>query len=79
MLEKESQCIEGLLLGRVRALLITHHRLEEIRRIADRVTVINQGQSCFDGTVDAFRAQADDDNLRRAFMNVLHGPMPEGD
>ncbi|KGJ98728.1 ABC transporter ATP-binding protein [Thalassotalea sp. ND16A] len=55
------------------AVIFSTHHLDEIALLADRVSVINQGKSCFDGTVSDFKQQASDEDLRRAFMNVLHG------
>ncbi|QBY05831.1 ATP-binding cassette domain-containing protein [Thalassotalea sp. HSM 43] len=53
------------------AVIFSTHHLDEIALLADRVSVIFQGNSCFDGTVDDFQQHADDLDLRKAFMNVL--------
>ncbi|OUS30791.1 ABC transporter [Thalassotalea sp. 42_200_T64] len=62
-----------LMRGQGTAVIFSTHHLDEIALLADRVSVINQGRTCFDSTVADFKQQAPDGDLRRAFMNVLHG------
>lgn len=50
----------------------THH-LDEVGLLADKIAVINQGESCFDGTIEQFQAIAGENDLRKAFMSVLSG------
>lgn len=47
----------------------THH-LDEVNELCDRVTVINQGSSCFDGTIEQFR-QLSSDGFHQSFMQTL--------
>ena len=53
------------------AVIFSTHHLDEVALLADRVSVIYQGKSCFDGTVSEFQNQSREFDLRRAFMNVL--------
>ncbi|WP_371189245.1 ABC transporter ATP-binding protein [Thalassotalea maritima] len=57
------------------AVIFSTHHLDEVELLADRVSVIAQGKTCFDGSVDEFRAHASPSHhdLRSAFMNVLQG------
>ena len=48
----------------------THH-LDEVALLCDRVAVINQGISCFDGTLDEFKQTGKSEELNQAFMNIL--------
>ncbi|MEO2265848.1 ABC transporter ATP-binding protein [Pseudoalteromonas pernae] len=50
----------------------THH-LDEVALLCDRVCVIDQGISCFDGTLDAFKEQGQSQELNQAFLNILEG------
>lgn len=59
------------------AVIFSTHHLDEIALLADRVSVINQGTTCFHGSVAEFQAQSEDKNLRRAFMNILQGVSPD--
>lgn len=49
----------------------THH-LDEVTALCDRVTVINQGVSCFDGSLDEFVGLSDQ-GLHQSFMRSLAG------
>lgn len=55
------------------AVIFSTHHLDEIALLADRVSVINQGTSCFDGTVVDFQKHSRELDLRKAFMNILKG------
>ncbi|MBB1332521.1 MULTISPECIES: ATP-binding cassette domain-containing protein [Pseudoalteromonas] len=48
----------------------THH-LDEVALLCDRVAVINEGISCFDGSLDEFKKVGKSDELNQAFMNIL--------
>lgn len=48
----------------------THH-LDEVSSLCDRVVVINQGISAFNGSLAAFRQLSADGDLRQAFMSVI--------
>lgn len=48
----------------------THH-LDEVAALCDRVVVINQGISAFDGSLNEFSGLATGQDLRQAFMAVL--------
>ncbi|WP_416305154.1 ATP-binding cassette domain-containing protein [Neptunicella sp. SCSIO 80796] len=47
----------------------THH-LDEVNELCDRVTVIDKGLSCFDGSIEQFR-QLSSGGLHQAFMQAL--------
>lgn len=48
----------------------THH-LDEVALLADRIAVINQGESCYSGTLEDFKSSTGENDLRRAFRYVL--------
>lgn len=55
------------------AVIFSTHHLDEVALLADRVSVIYQGRSCFDGSIGEFQQQSRELDLRRAFMNILKG------
>ncbi len=55
------------------AVIFSTHHLDEVALLADRVSIIYQGTSCFDGGIAEFQQQSRELDLRRAFMNVLQG------
>lgn len=55
------------------AVIFSTHHLDEVALLADRVSVIYQGNSCFDGSIGEFQQQSRELDLRRAFMNILQG------
>ena len=50
----------------------THH-LDEIALLCDRVSVINEGVTCFDGSLAQFKEQGQSQELNEAFLNLLTG------
>ncbi|MFC6440597.1 ABC transporter ATP-binding protein [Bowmanella sp. JS7-9] len=54
----------------------THH-LDEVQELCDRVTVIDQGETRFDDTVEAFSALADG-KLHQSFLSVLNQSQVKG-
>ena len=48
----------------------THH-LDEIDLLCERVSVINEGISCFNGTLSQFRETGNSQILNEAFLNIL--------
>ncbi|MBQ4846056.1 ATP-binding cassette domain-containing protein [Pseudoalteromonas sp. MMG005] len=50
----------------------THH-LDEVALLCDKIAVIDQGVSCFDGTVTEFMKQGGSTELNQAFLNLLSG------
>lgn len=48
----------------------THH-LDEIDLLCERVSVINEGISCFNGTLAQFRETGNSQILNEAFLNIL--------
>ncbi|WP_440055946.1 ABC transporter ATP-binding protein [Pseudoalteromonas sp. T1lg65] len=50
----------------------THH-LDEVALLCDRVSVIDKGYTCFDGTVEGFKQQGQSEELNQAFLNLLTG------
>ncbi|MCF2857129.1 ATP-binding cassette domain-containing protein [Pseudoalteromonas sp. SMS1] len=49
----------------------THH-LDEIALLCDRICLIDQGVSCFDGTIEQFKAVGDSNELNDAFLNIVN-------
>lgn len=62
--------IRGLKATGTPVIFSTHH-LDEVSSLCDRVVVINQGVSAFDGSLDAFSQLSSDGDLRKAFMSVI--------
>ena len=62
--------IKGLKAQGTPVIFSTHH-LDEVAFLCDRVAVINEGISCFDGTVEAFKQAGNSEELNQAFMNIL--------
>ncbi|MEL0656896.1 ATP-binding cassette domain-containing protein [Pseudoalteromonas issachenkonii] len=62
--------IKGLKEQGTPVIFSTHH-LDEVALLCDRVAVINEGISCFDGTVVEFKQAGNSDELNQAFMNIL--------
>jgi sodium transport system ATP-binding protein len=52
--------------------LFSTHHLDEVAALCDRVVVINQGSSVFSGSIGDFKALANGDDLRSAFMAVIN-------
>ena len=48
----------------------THH-LDEVELLCERVSVIDKGLTCFDGTIGEFKQQGQSDVLNQAFLNIL--------
>ncbi|NNG43708.1 ATP-binding cassette domain-containing protein [Pseudoalteromonas sp. NEC-BIFX-2020_002] len=62
--------IKGLKAQGTPVIFSTHH-LDEVALLCDRVAVINEGISCFDGTVEEFKKAGNSEELNQAFMNIL--------
>ena len=62
--------IRGLKAQSIPVIFSTHH-LDEVDELCDRVTVIDQGNTKFDGDIEQFRALADG-SLHQAFLNSIH-------
>lgn len=62
--------IQGLKKQGTPVIFSTHH-LNEVALLCDRVSVINQGITCFDGTLGEFKQQGQSDELNAAFMHIL--------
>jgi sodium transport system ATP-binding protein len=62
--------IRGLKAQGIPVIFSTHH-LDEVDELCDRVTVIDEGNTKFDGDIEQFRALADG-SLHQAFLNSIH-------
>jgi len=62
--------IKGLKEQGTPVIFSTHH-LDEVALLCDRVAVINEGISCFDGSVADFKQVGKSEELNQAFMNIL--------
>ncbi|CAM3691115.1 MULTISPECIES: ABC transporter ATP-binding protein [Pseudoalteromonas] len=62
--------IKGLKAQGTPVIFSTHH-LDEVALLCDRVAVINEGKSCFDGSLEEFKKVGKSDELNQAFMNIL--------
>lgn len=63
--------IRGLKAEGTPVIFSTHH-LDEVRSLCDRVVVIHQGLSAFDGTLVEFSQLSPQGDLRQAFMTVIN-------
>jgi sodium transport system ATP-binding protein len=64
------QFIKGLKAQGTPVIFSTHH-LDEVELLCDRVAIINQGKTCFDGSVVEFKSAGQSEILNQAFMNIL--------
>jgi sodium transport system ATP-binding protein len=48
----------------------THH-LDEVELLCERVSVIDTGVTCFDGTIEQFKERGESDVLNQAFLTIL--------
>jgi sodium transport system ATP-binding protein len=62
--------IQDLKLQGTPVIFSTHH-LDEIDLLCERVSVINEGISCFNGTLAQFRETGNSRILNEAFLNIL--------
>ena len=51
--------------------LFSSHVMEEVDKLCDAITVIHDGQVCFDGALTQFKSTAEHDNLEHAFIQVV--------
>ncbi len=54
-----------------RPVIFSTHHLDEISLLADKVAIINNGETCFDGDLESLKQQTSCDDLRRAFMTII--------
>ncbi|MCF2948179.1 ATP-binding cassette domain-containing protein [Paraglaciecola aquimarina] len=62
--------IQGLKQKGTPVIFSTHH-LDEVQELCEKVVVIDQGISKFDGDIAAFKAMADN-SLNRSFMSIIN-------
>lgn len=63
-----------------RPVIFSTHHLDEVELLADRVAIIDQGTSTFDGTIEELKNETGCSELRRAFMaKVSHEDMTPSD
>jgi ABC-2 type transport system ATP-binding protein len=56
-------------IGREKTILLSTHILQEVEAVADRVIVVSEGRTVFDGTPEAFRAEGGED-MDQAFHKL---------
>lgn len=54
-----------------RPVIFSTHHMDEVSYLADKVAIIDQGKTCFEGTIADLQAQASAQDLREAFMFML--------
>lgn len=54
-----------------RPVIFSTHHMDEVSALADRIAIIEQGTTCFEGTIDTLQAQSGQTDLRAAFMATL--------
>lgn len=62
--------ISGLKASGTPVIFSTHH-LDEVSLLCDKVTIIDQGQSCFSGQLTALMQQTGAANLNQAFLRAI--------
>lgn len=55
-----------------RPVIFSTHHLDEVALLADKVAIINNGKTCFDGSIDQLKQVTQCQDLRRAFMASLN-------
>ena len=55
-----------------RPVIFSTHHMDEIAALADKVAIIDQGKTSFDGTLTDFQATVESNDLREAFMNIVN-------
>jgi sodium transport system ATP-binding protein len=55
-----------------RPVIFSTHHLDEVAMLADKVVIIAEGKSCFDGSIDQLKQLTQCEDLRRAFMARLN-------
>ena len=51
--------------------LFSSHVMEEVEKITDRLTIINNGQVCFQGNTEALKAHSSSTDFEHAFVKVV--------
>jgi len=64
--------------GEGHCVLMSTHIMQEVAALCDRVVIIAHGRVVADGTPDALREQAQQQNLEEAFMKIITGAALEG-
>lgn len=54
-----------------RPVIFSTHHMDEVSALADNVAIIDQGQTCFEGSILALKEKAEVEDLREAFMKML--------
>lgn len=55
-----------------RPVIFSTHHLDEITAVADEVAIINQGRTCFEGTLNTLQQTTEKESIREAFMHVIN-------
>ena len=54
-----------------RPVIFSTHHLEEVSILADKLAIINEGESCFSGSIEQLQETTGHMKLRKAFMKIL--------
>lgn len=54
-----------------RPVIFSTHHLDEVQMLANKVAIIDNGTSCFNGDIDELKKSTGFDDLRRAFMHIV--------
>ncbi|TQF71274.1 ATP-binding cassette domain-containing protein [Pseudoalteromonas luteoviolacea] len=65
------QFIRELKSNKTPVVFSTHH-LDEIALLCDRICLIDQGVSCFDGSIERFKSAGQSEELNDAFLNIIN-------
>ncbi|WP_440875869.1 ABC transporter ATP-binding protein [Thalassotalea sp. PLHSN55] len=55
-----------------RPVIFSTHHLDEVSMLADKLAIINQGETCFDGSIAQLQEQTGHQDLRKAFMQAVN-------
>jgi sodium transport system ATP-binding protein len=61
----------GALKAQKIAVIFSTHHLAEVSLLCDKVTIINQGVNCFDGTLDELMLQTAATTMNQAFLSAI--------
>ncbi|MGJ8693899.1 MAG: ABC transporter ATP-binding protein [Thalassotalea sp.] len=55
-----------------RPVIFSTHHMDEIAALADQVAIIDQGRTCFSGSISEFKNKSPSQDLREAFMSIVN-------
>ena len=56
-----------------KTVIFSTHRMGEVGLLSDDLAIIHNGELCYNGTYEAFRAQSESDSMEEEFIRTLEG------